>query len=118
MQSRKIAVIGSGLGGFGASHRLRAEGIQTDLYEKNPYHGGHTASHRMDGFIFDEGPHVSFTREERIRQLFLESVQGKYETVDAQVNNYWKGYWIRHPAITNLYGLPPEFLVNVLRDFF
>ena len=117
MRSQTIAVIGSGLGGFGASHRLRAEGIQPVLYEKNSYHGGHTASHRMEGFIFDEGPHVSFTKEERIRQLFVESVQGRYETVDAQVNNYWKGHWIRHPAITNLHGLPPEFLVSVLRDF-
>jgi len=117
MQSQKILVIGSGLAGFGASHRLLAEGIETVLYEKNHYHGGHTASHHMDGFIFDEGPHVSFTKEERIRQLFVESVQGRYETVDAQVNNYWQGYWIRHPAITNLYGLPPEFLMNVLRDF-
>ena len=35
--------------------------LGTVLYEKNPYHGGHTASHHMDGFIFDEGPHVSFT---------------------------------------------------------
>jgi protoporphyrinogen oxidase len=117
MRSQKIAVIGSGLGGFGASHRLRAEGIQTVLYEKNHYHGGHTASHHMNGFIFDEGPHVSFTKEERIRQLFAESVQGRYEIVNALVNNYWQGYWIRHPAITNLYGLPPELLVNVLRDF-
>jgi protoporphyrinogen oxidase len=117
MQSQKIAVIGSGLGGFGASHRLRAEGIETVLYEKNHYHGGHTASHHMDGFIFDEGPHVSFTTEKRIRQLFAESVQGRYETVDAQVNNYWQGYWIRHPAITNLFGLPPDLLVRILRDF-
>ena len=28
MQNQKIAVIGSGLGGFGAAHRLRAEGIE------------------------------------------------------------------------------------------
>jgi hypothetical protein len=54
MQGPKIAVIGSGLGGFGASHRLRSEGIETVLYEKNHYHGGHTATHHMDGFVFDE----------------------------------------------------------------
>jgi protoporphyrinogen oxidase len=71
----------------------------------------------MDGFVFDEGPHVSFTKEERIRQLFAASVEGRYEIVNAEVNNYWKGYWIKHPAITNLYGLPPELLVNILRDF-
>lgn len=117
MRSPKIVVIGSGLGGFGAAHRLRSEGIEAVLYEKNSYHGGHTASYHMDGFIFDEGPHVSFTTDKRIRQLFAESVRGRYETVDAKVNNYWQGYWIRHPAITNLYGLPPDLLVRILRDF-
>ena len=117
MQSQKIAVIGSGLGGFGASHRLRAEGIETVLYEKNSYHGGHTASYDMDGFIFDEGPHVSFTRDERIRRIFSDSVKGRYENVDARVNNYWQGFWIRHPAITNLHGLPPELNVKIVQDF-
>jgi len=96
MQNTKIAVIGSGLGGFGAAHRLRAEGIETVLYEKNNYHGGHTASYDLGGFIFDEGPHVSFTREERIRRIFSDSVKGRYENVDARVNNYWQGFWIRH----------------------
>jgi len=117
MPRPKIVVLGSGMAGFGASHRLRSEGIEAVLYEKNSYHGGHAATHHMDDFIFDEGPHVSFTRLERIRQLFAESVQGRYETVNAEVNNYWKGYWIKHPAITNLYGLPPDLLVSVLRDF-
>ena len=117
MQSQKIAVIGSGLAGFGASHRLRAEGIEAVLYEKNAYHGGHASTHHMDGFIFDEGPHVSFTKDERIRALFAESVRDQYEIVNAKVSNYWQGYWIKHPAITNLYGLPPDLMVNILRDF-
>ena len=117
MSGPKIAVIGSGLGGFGASHRFRSEGKEAVLYEKNSYNGGHCASHHMEGFIFDEGPHVSFTKEERVRQLFSESVRGRYEKVNAQISNYWQGYWIRHPAITNLYGLPPDLMVNVLRDF-
>lgn len=117
MQSPKIAVIGSGLAGFGASHRLRAEGVGAVLYEKNSYHGGHSSTHHMNGFIFDEGPHVSFTKDERIRGLFAESVQGQYKIVDAKISNYWKGYWIKHPAITNLYGLPPDLMVSILRDF-
>lgn len=117
MQSPKIAVIGSGLAGFGASHRLRAEGVEAVLYEKNEYHGGHASTHHMDGFIFDEGPHVSFTNDEQVRGLFAESVQGRYEIVNAQISNFWQGYWIKHPAITNMYGLPPDLKVSILRDF-
>jgi protoporphyrinogen oxidase len=117
MHSPKIIVLGTGMAGLGASHRLKSEGIEAVLYDKNPHFGGHTASYNLDGFIFDEGPHVSYTRLDRLRKLFEESVKGQYETVTVAVNNYWKRHWVKHPAITNLHGLPPEVVVNVLRDF-
>ncbi|MBE0568178.1 MAG: FAD-dependent oxidoreductase [Deltaproteobacteria bacterium] len=117
MQSPKIMVLGTGMAGLGASHRLRNEGIKAVLYDKNPYRGGHTASYDFGGFVFDEGPHVSYTRLDRLRNIFAESVNGEFETVTVAVNNYWKGHWIKHPAITNLHGLPPDLLVKVLHDF-
>lgn len=107
------------MAGFGAVHRLHAEGVKSVLFEKMPYHGGHTASHTFsEGFTLDQGPHVSFTKDERIKKLLAESVDHKYEKFDrAIVNNYWKGHWITHPAQCNLYGLPEDLLVNILRDF-
>jgi protoporphyrinogen oxidase len=115
--TQRIAILGSGMAGLGAAHCLRSEGMASTLYDKNPYPGGHTASHHADGFIFDEGPHVSFTRNERIRRLFADSVGGEYQAVTAAVNNYWQGHWVRHPAITNLHGLPPALVVQVIQDF-
>lgn len=117
MKKPKIVILGSGMAGLGASHRLLAEGIPSVLYDKNPHLGGHTATYNLNGFIFDEGPHVSYTRLERLRNIFAESVKGRYESITVSVNNYWKEYWIKHPAITNLYGLPPDLLVKILRDF-
>jgi len=88
------------------------------MYDKNPYIGGHTASFETDdGFIFDDGPHISFTEDERIQELLAENINHEYETVKASVNNYWKGHWIKHPAQCNLHGLPPELIVDVLDDF-
>jgi len=113
----RIAILGSGMAALGASHRLHSEGFSPVLYEKNAYHGGHTASHKAEGFIFDEGPHVSFTNNARIRELFAKSVDQKYQTVDAKVNNYWKGHWIKHPVICNLHGLPSDLVVKVISDF-
>jgi protoporphyrinogen oxidase len=113
-----IAILGSGMAGFGAAHRLRQEGIASVTYDRNNYYGGHTASFKHDsGFIFDEGPHVSFTKHERLEQLFAENVEQKYEVIKSRPNNYWKGRWIKHPAICNLHGLPTDLVVNVLRDF-
>jgi protoporphyrinogen oxidase len=87
-------------------------------YDKNSYYGGHTASFRHpSGFIFDEGPHVSFTKHERLKKLLAESVDQKYEVIHARPNNYWKGHWVKHPAICNLHGLPTSLVVECLRDF-
>ncbi len=114
----KVAILGAGMAGFGAAHRCHAQGLRATLYEKKPYHGGHTASHRFSGgFTFDEGPHISFTKQERIRALFAESVGGEYLESKAYVNNYWQGHWIPHPAQCNLHGLPDDLVVAVLQDF-
>ena len=113
-----IAILGGGMAGFGAAHRLHLEGVGSVLYEKKPYHGGHTASYKhRNGFIFDDGPHISFTKTQRIQKLFAESVNYEYEVIQARVNNYWRGYWVKHPAQCNLYGLPIDLIVSILRDF-
>ena len=114
----EFAILGSGMAGFGAVHALGAEGIRPTVYDMKPYHGGHTASHRFDeGFVLDEGPHISFTKNERIKQLFAESVKHEYEESLAHVNNYWKGHWIDHPAQCHLYGLPEDLVARIIRDF-
>ena len=112
-----IVILGSGMAGFGAAHRLHSEGMPSVMFDRNSYPGGHTASfHHPDGFIFDDGPHVSFTRDERIQQLFAASVNDEFETIHAYVNNYWKGHWIKHPAQCNLHGLPDDLVVDILCD--
>ncbi len=113
-----IAVLGSGMGGFGAAYRLHAEGIRPVIYDKNPYHGGHTASFKNTlDFIFDDGPHISFTSDKRIQELLADSVDQQYEVVQIYLNNYWRGYWPQHPVQTHLYGLPEDIIVKVIADF-
>ena len=113
-----IAVLGSGMAGMGARYRLTTEGVEPVIFEKKSHYGGHTASHRYpNGFLFDEGPHVSFTKDERVQTLFAESVDGAFETLHTRVNNHWRGHWIKHPAQCNLHGLPEDLVVSVLRDF-
>ncbi len=113
-----VAVLGSGMAGLGAAYRLHAEGIKPVLYDMNPYHGGHTASFKNDlGFIFDDGPHVSFTNDKRIQDLLADSVDQQYEMVQIYLNNYWHGYWPQHPVQTHLHGLPEDIIVKVIADF-
>jgi len=114
----KIVVLGTGMAGFGAAFRLHAEGIAPVMYDKNSYHGGHTASFRYDsGFLFDIGPHISFTKDSRIQDLFADSVDQHYETIQINLNNYWRGYWPLHPVQLHLQGLPEDVIVKVVTDF-
>lgn len=113
-----VVILGSGMAGFGAAYKLHQEGITPTMYDKNGYHGGHTASFRDDtGFIFDLGPHISFTKDTRIQDLFADSVDQMYETMQVNLNNYWRGYWPQHPVQQHLHGLPQDVIVKVINDF-
>ena len=91
----RIAILGTGMSAFGAASRLRNEPVSSVLYDKNPFFGGHTLSLKNDqGFIFDIGPHVSFTSDTRIQDIFASSIDGEYETHDYQFSNYWEGHWV------------------------
>jgi protoporphyrinogen oxidase len=88
MSTPNIAVLGTGMDGFGAAYRLHAEGITPVMYDKNAFCGGHTASFRYEsGFLFDIGRHTSFTKDPRIQELFAESVNQRFETVQINLNN-------------------------------
>ena len=99
-----IVILGSGMGGLGAAYRLHADGITPVMYDKDPYYGGHTATFQYDsGFLFDVGPHISFTNDPRIQDLFADSVDQQYETVQINLNNYWRGFWPQHPVQLHLH---------------
>jgi protoporphyrinogen oxidase len=113
-----IAILGAGMAALGASYRLRDEKHTCVLYDKRTYAGGHAATVSFpDGFLFDFGPHVSFTKDERIQGLLASAVNGAYEDLKYDLNNYWQGHWIVHPVQTNLYGLPPELITKILLSF-
>lgn len=110
-------ILGAGMAGFGASYFLNKRDIQPLIFEKKSYYGGHAASFIYeDGFIFDDGPHISFTKNERIQNLFADSLNNDYQVLQANVNNYWKGHWIKHPAQVNLHGLPSKLVKQIILE--
>src|SRR5262245_44299246 len=113
----RLTILGSGMGGLGAAARARAEHAEHVIYEAKSYGGGHTSTHIREGFVFDEGPHVSITKNDCVRQMFAEAIDNQYETINANIDNYWQGRWIVHPAVTNLYGLPSRLVTDVIRDY-
>ncbi len=118
MKQNNVVVIGSGMAGFGAASRLNAEGIRPVVYDRNDYYGGHTASFRdASGFLFDLGPHISFTKDARIQNLLASHVDQQYEALQVKLDNYWQGLRLTHPVQLHLNGLPHELVVEIITDF-
>ena len=106
------------MAGFGAATHLRTTGIRPVVFDKNPYFGGHTASFRdKNGFLFDLGPHISFTKDPRIQEVFAKYVDQKYEAVQVKLDNYWRGLRLTHPVQLHLNGLPKDLIVEIVADF-
>ncbi len=116
-QMVETLILGAGLAGLGAGYKLREHNAPALLIEKNAYAGGHATTFEIDGFHFDEGPHVSFTKSEIIRELFAKACDGAPLEYPAKLTNYWRGHWVRHPAQTNLYGLPKDVIDACIADF-
>ncbi len=112
-----ITVLGAGIAGLAAAQKLKEAGRSPVVYEKNAEAGGHTRSHEREGFIFDEGPHVSFTGNAQIAALFEKAVSGRFREQDSLILNDWNGVRMPHPVQCNLFGLPVELIDRVVRDF-
>ena len=106
------------MAGFGAASHLHGKDIRPVVYDKNSYYGGHTASFRdKNDFLFDQGPHISFTKDARIQNLLAQHVDQKYEALQVTLNNYWRGLRLTHPVQLHLNGLPKDLIVEIVADF-
>jgi len=101
---KKFTILGAGLAGISASYHLGH--AQCIIFEKQSHPFGHIYSSEINGFTWDEGPHVSFTKNEYVRALFEKTSGGNYLERHVQPVNYYQGHWIDHPVQSNLYAVP------------
>lgn len=110
-----ITILGAGISGLSASYHLGHKNCI--IFERNDYAGGHIHSKEKFSFMWDEGIHVSFTKNRYVQELFASSVENKYLSQPVSTTNYFKGNWVPHPAQTNLYSVPNPLRNDVLRSF-
>ncbi len=108
-------ILGAGLAGLSASYHLGHEHCL--ILEKAAVPFGHAHSELRGGFTWDEGPHVSFTKHDYVKELFARSVDGDYEAHDVRTVNYFQGHWVDHPAQCNLYQVPEPIRSRCLDSF-
>lgn len=105
-----IAILGAGLSGLAAAQRLERLGYSGRVYEEQRWPGGRAASDALNGYTFDQGPHVSFTAREPIKKLLADAIGGRFREHRSEIMNWWRNRWIRHPVQCHLHGLPPDLV--------
>jgi protoporphyrinogen oxidase len=102
----KNLILGAGITGISASYHLGHDNCCLLEIADKPL--GILRSKQVNGFTWDQGPHVSFTKHEYVRKLFAENTREEYEELEVKPVNYFKGIWVDHPVQSNLYQLPED----------
>lgn len=111
----RTLILGGGLAGLSCSYHLGHENCV--VVERNSFLGGHAATHHRDGAFWDEGPHVSFTKNKYVHDLFTEGASCGLLEYPASVGNLYGASWIPHPAQSNLAAVPEPLARQCLDSF-
>lgn len=104
-------ILGSGIAGLAAGQKLAEQNRDYLIIEKEKDYGGLCSSFKVDGFIFEHFIHLSFTTDNFVRSYMD---QTPYYTHTPNPFNYYRGTWIKHPAINNLFPLSEDEKERVL----
>lgn len=109
-------ILGAGLSGLSIAEHLAKRNIPFQIYESKSHGGGHIHSSLVNGFTWDEGPHVSFTKYAYVRNYFAENCDHQYHDFSATPANYYQGNWIMHPAQAHMYAIPEPLRTECIND--
>jgi protoporphyrinogen oxidase len=111
-----VVILGGGISGISTGYHLKQKGIESTIFEKNRSWGGLIDNFTLEGgFRFDHFVHLSFTAIEYVKEIFSKSTP--YIAHHPESTNYYKGFWLKHPAQNNLAALTTAEKVNIIQDF-
>jgi protoporphyrinogen oxidase len=107
-----VAILGAGLAGLGCANAVPGARV----FEAQSHPGGHAYSHDLHGVHFDEGAHISHTRNTDFLEMIYKQA-GEVNCLEPSVvRNVWKGEWMPYPVQNNLRELPEALRVSALTD--
>lgn len=114
MKNVDVMILGGGIAGLGASQRAREQGREAVIFDANDRAGGLLDNFEIQGFRFDNAVHLSFATEPEVRKVFDKT---DYYTHPADAWNFDKDRWLKHPVQNNLYPLPADEKVALIKSF-
>ncbi|WP_353191459.1 FAD-dependent oxidoreductase [Pandoraea pnomenusa] len=114
MKHVPIAILGGGIAGLGAALRAKELGLAATVFEAGASAGGLLDNFVIDGFRFDNAVHLSFATEPEVRRIFDRT---PYFTHPADSQCFDNGVWLKHPVQNNLFPLPAQRKVDLIKSF-
>jgi protoporphyrinogen oxidase len=121
--ARSVVVLGAGLAGLSAAHRLATEGFRVTVLEASPHVGGLAASFTKQTpwgeFDYDNGPHRFHTGEEHLNEEVLRLLGDNVCTANRQSRIFLYKRFFHYPLQgANVIGLPKLVLLRAFWDYF
>lgn len=109
-----VVILGAGIAGITAAYFAHKNGLRATIFERENRAGGLLDNFTIEGFRFDNAVHLSFASEREVREIFD---QTPYITHPADSRCFDNGIWLKHPVQNNLFNLPVETRVKLLKGF-
>lgn len=110
----RTAVIGAGASGLSLALLLDGDVV---VYEATDRPAGHSASTVRQGFTFDRGPHIMFSRNAEVLSFMVDSLRGNVHRSKRNNRVALGGRLAKYPIENDLAGLPDELRNRLLLDF-
>lgn len=117
MSERRDLILGAGLSGLSAAHKLQSAGeAEWEVYERDSTPGGLARTKVVDGYRFDYGPHILFTIDDEIRELIQDLLGDNFHAQDREAYIYHHAHdlYTRFPFQAHLHGLPTALVRECL----
>ena len=109
-----IGIIGAGPSGLAASLFLKNP---HELLERNDHVGGHASSFFDQGFTFDYGPHILFSRNQQLLDFIVATLGLNVSQCRRNNKIAFKDRLVKYPFENDLHSLPLEDNYACIRDF-
>ena len=110
-----VGVVGAGPSGLCMGMFLEHE---VDVLESRSEPGGHAGTIFVDGYTFDHGPHIMFSRDKEILDFMVSSLGGNVHQCTRKNRIAYAGRLVKYPFENDLSSLPQDETYECVRDFF
>lgn len=111
---KEIGILGGGIAGLSLAYFI---GESAEILEKSSRVGGLCRSFHKDGFTFDLGGHILFSKDQEILELELSLLEGKVNRLQRRAACWFKNRFVKYPFENGLAALDKDDAYQCLLHF-